>query len=849
MRLLLVAGVIPALVQQGCGDKEVIPPVGRVSAVKGTPKKASVRAQPVGPDDQGDRVSANHHEVLRQTEANTAAHAIAVHEAEGVLVSPHQAERLVEAMALATTAESCIQEQVAAIVKLTEVEGVSLSVCAAKVDAAHAAVVGGPISAMHRVAVLRMQMAIDLKPLLTALRRYRIRFVTDMMTRIEAGVLGSDLSARAVDYVRSTVARLRELDHAELIEGELTRWNGSVWAVVDDVADADVVGSMGYTSGEVEPTTADPLAELNACVAGIGSWLRTKMSQAVSEADVRETVESGVGRCAPEVGAIGSSIAAGNGDLRSGLIDIWRRHTELRSALGMALLNAHREFVRQRPSLQDLAGAQAAVRRLTDPIRQLPGCDPVFLGELNRWAREPFTIRSGKLERGQAVLACIDRERAIVARKWTSIVSLQQTEADILESVQRCTRVGMDSEQTEPESMRFPETWYRAAAEAGFSIARTQVSEFLRLQSALIATADTGASATVRDELRSLRSGPGSEFVVRAVNGLVGPAVRAESVVSLQAGKDADKVELLHLVHTREIESYFTDRGSCPPDRLSIDGGVAIQLKPGPGMAGSSTSVRITTDERFVVKSLLLEKRDGTADLLFDALSKERGVHESLGDFGGLSVKLHTVDAGQLLPGCEAAVTVTDFAGIHNLHALEASATHSQIAAIGAKGIRILKEVHAHGIVHGDVNKGNFVFENILDPSATLRIIDFGRAERFLSFDGTHVPGARGEREQMLNAALLSPWELEGYTVSRRDDLFRLSETLLRLAGIDPVGLGAIDLSEDAEIARAKRREPPGPRTLREFHQATLQLGFEANPDYDTWIERFTDAAARNSLD
>lgn len=75
--------------------------------------------------------------------------------------------------------------------------------------------------------------------------------------------------------------------------------------------------------------------------------------------------------------------------------------------------------------------------------------------------------------------------------------------------------------------------------------------------------------------------------------------------------------------------------------------------------------------------------------------------------------------------------------------------------------------------------RGNCVFSDRADPAGTLKMIDYGRARVFVGIKGHHVPAANKSLGS-LNPLLLSPWELEGLTISRRDDMYRLSELLVK---------------------------------------------------------------------
>ena len=82
--------------------------------------------------------------------------------------------------------------------------------------------------------------------------------------------------------------------------------------------------------------------------------------------------------------------------------------------------------------------------------------------------------------------------------------------------------------------------------------------------------------------------------------------------------------------------------------------------------------------------------------------------------------------------------------------------------------VRSLETIHSRGIVHGDIHSGNIVWEN--EDRTGFRLIDFGLAT------------FRGEREGLPTRVrprldfvhnLHSPWELEGWRSTFKDDLYK----------------------------------------------------------------------------
>ena len=124
-----------------------------------------------------------------------------------------------------------------------------------------------------------------------------------------------------------------------------------------------------------------------------------------------------------------------------------------------------------------------------------------------------------------------------------------------------------------------------------------------------------------------------------------------------------------------------------------------------------------------------------------------------------------------------------------------------------------------------------------------MRIIDFGRTSPFVdTVTGTHIAQSDNmEVDMQLNSAHLSPFEIEGSRLSRRDDMYRLSELLFMLRG------SALEEVRDLrELARLKRQwKLPNAvnNSFNEFHGDMISLAFEDRPNYEKWIAIFSRVA------
>lgn len=83
--------------------------------------------------------------------------------------------------------------------------------------------------------------------------------------------------------------------------------------------------------------------------------------------------------------------------------------------------------------------------------------------------------------------------------------------------------------------------------------------------------------------------------------------------------------------------------------------------------------------------------------------------------------------------------------------------------------IKTIQRLHGHGIVHGDVHWGNVAMVERGDRQI-LNLIDFGNA---MFVDEMHRLPIMAREPRSVNHCLLSHWNIEGYRISFRDDVFR----------------------------------------------------------------------------
>ena len=101
---------------------------------------------------------------------------------------------------------------------------------------------------------------------------------------------------------------------------------------------------------------------------------------------------------------------------------------------------------------------------------------------------------------------------------------------------------------------------------------------------------------------------------------------------------------------------------------------------------------------------------------------------------------------------------------------------------IFAKSIAMLRELHAIGIVHGDFHYGNLAFRsNEAGGTLDLVFIDFGTAKFFPDDHLNTDYKISTIRYMFFSLNLLSPYQLNGHILGRRDDIYRAFESFVNV--------------------------------------------------------------------
>lgn len=270
--------------------------------------------------------------------------------------------------------------------------------------------------------------------------------------------------------------------------------------------------------------------------------------------------------------------------------------------------------------------------------------------------------------------------------------------------------------------------------------------------------------------------------------------------------------------------------GVCPPSSIVVDAGFTVPIAEQETAQGTGSRIWLVPETGLAIKLVKTSVRT-LSDLM-----REKAVLEELDSLVGLTNRVHAIDAAMnadLWPACRVRLMASGIVMPSDLVQI----SDELVAEEAVQVLRALRELHARGIVHGDVHVGN-----IMLTDAGARLIDFGRSAPFVKLDGSgdHIEYFDVPVDSFWSVAYLSPFELEGSPKSRRDDVYRLSEYLFRLAGeMIPILEEPPNVSR-AELAQLKRAIRVETRSLlNRFHAAMSGLAFTERPNYEYWIAQF----------
>ena len=232
-----------------------------------------------------------------------------------------------------------------------------------------------------------------------------------------------------------------------------------------------------------------------------------------------------------------------------------------------------------------------------------------------------------------------------------------------------------------------------------------------------------------------------------------------------------------------------------------------------------------------------------------EQMAREKAFRMIAGDLRGGTVASYGIVEGSMSHACLLRTLVSDYGGnttlahfsikgnkLTDLYGTEL--TQSAVAAIAVKVIGIVRDVHALGMLHADIHGRNFIVDDPSNVPDGIKIIDFGASQPYIDPQtGMHIRNRIGSPPDG-NPFFQSPYVLEGSRISRRDDMYRVSELLYHILG------GSRDFTTRPTKAAKRKREwrlrEPVYSIFNDFHHAMCILAFTERPDYQGWIDRFT---------
>lgn len=178
--------------------------------------------------------------------------------------------------------------------------------------------------------------------------------------------------------------------------------------------------------------------------------------------------------------------------------------------------------------------------------------------------------------------------------------------------------------------------------------------------------------------------------------------------------------------------------------------------------------------------------------------------------------------------------------------------TPETVCWVALHALRLLREVHALGIVHRDIKPDNFALGYAGADRLQLYIFDFGLSSQYIDKDGRHNPLKTG-LSLIGTIRYASVHNHRGVRQSRRDDLEALCYVLLYFYDgtlkwkQSPTNPG--DRAERNKRA-LEHKEQLGvedfPDVLRGYYTYVKQLQYDDTPDYAKW-EHWFEVASKNT--
>ena len=259
--------------------------------------------------------------------------------------------------------------------------------------------------------------------------------------------------------------------------------------------------------------------------------------------------------------------------------------------------------------------------------------------------------------------------------------------------------------------------------------------------------------------------------------------------------------------------------------------GLEVYLLSGHSAKGSSTRLFWTRDNKFVLKI-----QDDSSFASREMFWREHAAMHQARHTGVISVIQPEANLNLLSVECRSRSFVMNRVmgkDLFNYMWLSSA----QILDLGKAALMALEKFHDTGVIHGDIHPGNIMVSSVTDFTKSITLIDFGRSMSYMD------PVLRTHRPQSelrpfnplsgLNWDLLSINELEGKSVSRADDVFRLAETLIFLCMRT---LKIYPRTTPIQVAHMKRMRTFDhsmvPKRIQHLYYHAIDLDFTERPNY-----------------
>ena len=200
--------------------------------------------------------------------------------------------------------------------------------------------------------------------------------------------------------------------------------------------------------------------------------------------------------------------------------------------------------------------------------------------------------------------------------------------------------------------------------------------------------------------------------------------------------------------------------------------------------------------------------------------------------YPGFPTPYHLSPVGSLVPKpFRFQYLILGDAGVSIRQRASSGVTLRDLLDYATQALILLERIHNKGFFYGDLHT-----ENIMLKGSTVYLVDFGRTD-------TYIHNITSNEEVILKRAkkfqFLSPWELSNNRLSRRDDIFRLAEMIVRLLPqTKKEYLEFVKNKDQSTLAKAKLFTninsiiPSAPKNVQALYEYARNMSFTEPPDY-----------------